>query len=402
MYMKERINDRGFSTPTKKLISACRSAHWQPTPSSIQPFIDDGADITIPAVEGKSILHCLAQDGCLPIIQLCLSSSSPIDFTRLDVMSCTILHHLCDYSVEAEKSAAILRLIVQRLETHPQDIADWSQKDIQGRDFIRAAAFHQRLSLFWAIIQELPFFADTLEPFNLSCQTVWKWDWENLMAHDNTVREYFVLDNEAMIQADILTSTLVQCCWKAPLDVEDVRHLVSSGANVEFSPPGMNWCILKHFVLSGSVECVNICLSESTNLSSSFLSSRDAFGRNIFACCLGKGKRPEDVQRLLDHLLKCAVNRFPHNIEEIEWDAAKVWSGTCSSFLSLAATYGLLSVVWPILKAYQIPFFCSRLSRMVDSKSIFPLTGDVYLSDVEQLDMEDFRCFKLPPNAVLK
>lgn len=387
------------ASPTHQLISISRSAHWNPEPHTIEPFLLGGADITLPALDGRSALHSFVQHGRLSIIELCLTTSSNIDFSRLDVMHATVLHHLCDYSIEAEKSEAILRLIIQRLETHPNDIIDWSQKDNRGRDFIRAAAFHQRLARFWPIVQDQPFFSDAVKPFDFPHQQVWRWDWETL-SKDNSMSQSFYLERDAIIEADYPTARLVQCCWQTKNDLAEVRLLVRDGADIEFTPPGMIGSTLKQFVLSSAVECVRICLWDSPDLAPDFLSSRDALGRNIFACCLDKGKPIECVQFLLDSLLECIIAKFPYAIEQIEWDAARLWCGTRTSFLSLAATYGLLSIVWPILKAHQVRFFFRCPEE--EKHQRFLLTGNVYVSDMDRLDLQDRQRFIFTNNVNLK
>lgn len=93
-----------------------------------------------------------------------------------------LLHTLCVPSFPLDEARAVLEAIVFHIERHPLDVMDWGMA-WRGDVFIQVAARYGRLSAFFPVVRDLPFFADQVEP------TCLKWlvmaeDWEALSEED--------------------------------------------------------------------------------------------------------------------------------------------------------------------------------------------------------------------------
>lgn len=81
-----------------------------------------------------------------------------------------------------------MRVLVERLTKHPQDVVNWEQKNPHGIDFISSAAHNCALSTLFPLVRELDYFADgerelklTLKPWS---RQRWEEDWGALESED--------------------------------------------------------------------------------------------------------------------------------------------------------------------------------------------------------------------------
>lgn len=157
-------------------------------------FIDDDQKIY------STSLHWFVFSGAVECFEACLTVPGlhrrqsenaasflyvdRIDFTVLNRQQQTILHMICEVACPAT-AKRLIEAVVEHLQTHPADMVDWSQKNRQGLSFIDCACVHQKLSLFWPIVKELPYFSDRAY-IVLDHHYVLESDWKNLSADDQS------------------------------------------------------------------------------------------------------------------------------------------------------------------------------------------------------------------------
>lgn len=106
-----------------------------------------------------------------------------VDFSVLNRQRQSVLHMICEKTCPVT-AKRMLSAVVHHIETHPADIVDWSQKNRQGLNFIDYACVHQKLSLFWPVVKDMPYYADQ-EQIQLH-QKVSPCDWGNLSSEDQS------------------------------------------------------------------------------------------------------------------------------------------------------------------------------------------------------------------------
>eukprot|EP00796_Vickermania_ingenoplastis_P007699 gene7699-5401_t len=131
-----------------------------------------------------------------------------------------------------------------------------------------------------------------------------------------------------------------------------MRRCVAVGADVQLFNPLYDQFVLHHMVLQGDVEALNICLDTPRTINYNL---RDGEGRTLLQCVFwGADRTPKDVERLLRALLSRAtsgrdtmLNPVTHrNDNEINW---MLTDRLGYDFLSVAALFRCLSIVWPLL-----------------------------------------------------
>lgn len=110
----------------------------------------------------------------------CMESTGDIDFTLTDFVGYHVLQRICDL-FPREAATGVLRAIVLHAERHPGDAVDWGQM-AGGMDFIHWAALFGRLSLYYPVVRDAPYFADRVEQIELSA--VREDDWAALSKED--------------------------------------------------------------------------------------------------------------------------------------------------------------------------------------------------------------------------
>lgn len=146
----------------------------------------------------------------------CLESEENIDFTvtyrfndRSDRRSGspagkTLLHSICDTFFPLDKATKVLEAVVRHTERHPLDVVDWEQLNypweewwgerfhglVPPMDFIHLAAENGRLSRFYPVVRDVPYFGDRVTPIELG--KVVEADWAALSEED---KEAFMISS---------------------------------------------------------------------------------------------------------------------------------------------------------------------------------------------------------------
>lgn len=371
--------------------------HLSPDVDAVRDCVVNGADVGHRNAGNRSILHDLVARGLVACVRECLETTLPIDWTVVDDDSHrSIFHELCMATLPRVSAAEMLRMFVERIETHPSDVVEWGKECDWNNDFLSLAAFHQRLSLFFPHVRDQPYYADQIHPIELRCG-VWQWDWEALNEADRlSIR--FPEDETRVFRASRLTGELAELCTRTSWqpDVDAVREYVQRGADVEFSDGSseMEGPILHKFVREGNVACALVCLKHSTKpIDFRLLNYWD---RTLLHEVCGSFMTSRAV-RMLKAILDREDEQLEKNIDtekriySIDWFAKTEYGET---FFCNAAATQVLSVVWPMVKDRVLAFAEKHHPaffplQLMDSVSVFQWDWDA-------LGQSDQRFFKLP------
>lgn len=148
---------------------ACSSA---PDQNLVKFNIHYGASVNVVS-SNKHILVSLAHSGGLQALQAALRTSEPIDFTAEhtiqhknfgveSVEKTNVLHGLFVIKDEAV-AAAVLDMVVERLQTHPEDRYDFSSVSAPLTRLADVIVSGRRLAVFcWSRVKDFPYYADTI------------------------------------------------------------------------------------------------------------------------------------------------------------------------------------------------------------------------------------------------
>lgn len=161
----------------------------KPDPTEVGACVKAGANVNFkdPKAE-QNLLGMFLYYGAVECVRECLSTTTAIDFTATGKYGYTALHAICVYNGEPEKVAALVHLLLDRLEHFPGvDLIDWGQKDETGKDFITYCGQCGMLSVVWPIIKQrgVLFYlsTDRDEPI-LIASKVYLSDWNQLTKED--------------------------------------------------------------------------------------------------------------------------------------------------------------------------------------------------------------------------
>lgn len=159
--------NRHESPETAALVRLVRSGKLDS--AVIRFYVQRGANLNIrESLRLENLFFTILENGCTEAVAAALEASVPIDFTHKGQCGRTILHKLCEME-NKKRAVALLKLVVDRIQRCPLDKVDWSQRtdagaggpaNYQDLDFISMSAACGRLSLFWPVVQDLPFFGD--------------------------------------------------------------------------------------------------------------------------------------------------------------------------------------------------------------------------------------------------
>lgn len=299
----------------------------------------------------------------------------------------------------------------------------------------------------------MPYFADALQPFPME-SLVWRWDWEALEGEEDREELFDIhkaLETDRLVDASRETGRLYRLCWRYHPDIRAVERCVKAGADVLFEHP--RGTRLLHSLLSaGAVDRVRVCLEHSPR--SLDFRLRSEAGTVLFHLCEPHLKA-EDVGSLLELLLQrmmrgqcllqtatppreeqnereesidsnnsrssgpTTANPIHHNEDDnddvdhlprvasatppppassslsprdtaVDWD----WRDDGGKdFLALAASRRRLSVVWPLLRRYRVPYYQHLLDSFEGGR--IPLYTALSQTDWAQLTEEEQACFDL-------
>lgn len=157
------------SRSTGQLIRLCRGTQWMPNPEDMEPLVREGmADVCFKAPEMRqSILHEMVKRSNVEGVRVLLMTAQPLDFSTVERIDCSfgdyniqipLLHYICNCFHGEAIAVAMLKLLVERVNTHPTDHLDWGQKNTNGYDIIAQVVYSQRLSLFWPLLKQVSYF----------------------------------------------------------------------------------------------------------------------------------------------------------------------------------------------------------------------------------------------------
>lgn len=384
----------GAAEATQRLAALCEQTGWDPSPAAVRRLVvEDGADVCARSNSARSrILHKLVEAGRVEAVKACLETPRAVDYTlNSNSFGSSVLHVACEGHLPATTNAALMRALVYRLETHPQDMVDWGQLNRDGRPVMGVAARYQRLHCLFPLVQHVPFFADMTERSRLD--VVWRWDWEALEEEERA--GCFNVSGVTWIEADGPTARLYDLSLRDEPDVGEVETCIAQGANIHFREPGpFSPTTLHHFFGKKgervAASCVAACFR--TRAQVDFTMREPHCGTVLHWICL-KGRHRDDVAALLQLVLLRLASRAalcdacetspPLLPDSIDW-GLKHTNG--KDFISRAANCRQLSVVWPVLKQHRVAYFLER-GRPI------PLHSRVYSGDWGALAQEDRRYF---------
>lgn len=175
------IHDLDDDNPTARLYTLCKKANWNPDPAVVQQWVADGADVCCEMERNHRILTKLIESGKIECVKACLTTANPIDLTARNEWGTSALH----YVASSSKAAALLNVILDRLESGGGDKVDWGLKNRDGDDFLSFSAAYGNLSSVWPTLRKrrVAFFMDALAEEGkkiLITSKVRKLDWEDM------------------------------------------------------------------------------------------------------------------------------------------------------------------------------------------------------------------------------
>lgn len=127
------------------------------------------------------------RDGAL--LEACMRWDQPIDFTVRDPHGKTPLHYAMEpWEPSADgKSERILKILVDRIKSHPTDVVDWDQQDDVGNDVLSLAAKHDAVHVVWPMLRDLPPYCDRQGTWEIRVRIpILRSDIEQLGNHEKT------------------------------------------------------------------------------------------------------------------------------------------------------------------------------------------------------------------------
>lgn len=369
---------------TEILIQLCcdRSNEKEEQPSDVEVVrrcVKDGADVCqIVPRRGKSIIQYFLLHRKTNCVSACLETSARIDFTVTDgEEGNSVLQAACHTRYSDEETGLLIGKMVERIETHPLDVVDFSQMNTDGSDLVSLAAALHKLSVVWPIVKRQPHFDDRLDPLRLSWR-VWRSDWELL---DEDERKNFSLEGTEIVDVNWGTACLVKRLWEQGWipNAEEVERLVCEyKADVNYREPCMLHPIVHCYMQRGGVEVVRAILKTPSTIN---FEATSVLGMPLLHVLLKNWNTPGKGKELLPVVLE----RFSSHPDEEEtgWSAR---SRSGENFLSYAAKCGLLSAVWPILKSHRVEFY-------VRPNQVLPITVPVKRCDWNRLQDSDKQIF---------
>eukprot|EP00796_Vickermania_ingenoplastis_P003785 gene3785-2676_t len=275
---------------TTQLVALCVSpnvslASPRQLESTIRRLVERGADVGFcgPGMK-QPILHHFISLGMVECVRACLETQRPVDFTAVD-HPCRLNSPLlcCFRSPESARSISVLRLLVERITSHPLDVVNWGQKNQLGNDILNAAAAVGRLSAVWEVVRSVPYFCDYSllhgKPMVLHRKPA-RWDW-NMLGEEQQAR--FSLLNGLLDD----TLALARLCKEKLPSPWAMESCVEAGADVLFHGAGLHMPILHTLICRGLVPCVGACLQTSRALTLTRRGTRAVIGFSPLHCvCL--------------------------------------------------------------------------------------------------------------------
>lgn len=293
-------------------------------PEIIEHYVQAGANISS-NIRGRyknTILHRLLKHGSQLCIRKALETAAPIHFSQhVNELGETPLHCIC-YRDDINESVEILRLIVLRLNFYPDDTVDFRTVDEEGRNFLSFAALHGRLSYFFPILEQLPYFNSNNTLIRITCEEVSLVDWERLTPLQQS---HLCLAAKMNLRTEKTQELEKMCSAGNNPDPQEVSRLIMEYADALSTRWATGFTALEHFLRQGNTECIAACLKTPT-----------------IVYYIEKWISQDD------YLVLCAsrCDRFPELIRPY-LELAYPLKGAWEKMISSAVANGLLSTWWP-------------------------------------------------------
>lgn len=314
----------------------------------------------------QPILHALISREAVEAVKACLLSPLVISFVKVtNYRKENLLHLLCRTRLEILNK--MLPAVVYRIETHPNDIVNWSQKNVFKQDFITLAATLGKLSVVWPHVKHVPHFADNTEGIDLGDTRMFEMDWSKLSEAE---QENFV-GGRRMAP----TEALHWIAQQTKPDVSIVQSCVDHDADIMYTANHAAYSPSFHLLVSrGAVDCVKACLTTRQSIDFTMtnylgdkdnasptgpqrerltplhllclLRSRDVAVEMLTAILvrLGIAMRNEGTNQQMD---AAAASADETRRDKIDWGQT---DHEGQDFLSCAKANGKLLVFWPLLR----------------------------------------------------
>lgn len=172
------------SRATEILFKSC-VLMTSPHHCRVQRCIEDGADVSwVDPRTHQTILHYLLIHRRIDLFMRCLTSPNRIDFSIADSYKWTPLHWI-DCNHNEKEVGSLLRSILDRLSTHPDDVIDWGQQDEDGGECICKAAYFGHLGIWLQVMlteRQVPYYVHHDGPIPLLSMKVNSRAWQRLPA----------------------------------------------------------------------------------------------------------------------------------------------------------------------------------------------------------------------------
>lgn len=326
-----------------------------------------GADVQAPTPGwGCSYLHYFTLTGSPGGLRACLETPQPLNFCATDSSGNTLLHLLCGNHLEDE-SVRLLSAVVDRLlsERGRNDLVDWDQRNLDGDNFINAAAFSGKLCALWSVVKEVPYFAgsvqDLKEGIPTRCQILlWRCvkasDWAKLVESGDDM--YFHRVDEESAASDDATLDLWYLCSADLLSVypEKMIKCLRDGADPTFVGPGSSNAFLHHFIRSNNINYLQVFFEHAPVLDFTVRSVNE----NHPLLYIGTGKTADKAE----NMLKMILERFrKHPGDRVDWfltdEPDEARQANATDLTSISARWGLLSNFFAILRRENVNAFFS-------------------------------------------
>lgn len=329
---------------------------------AVSRCVKDGADVNH-TVNGSpvylSFIEELSDEG-VECFKCCLQSANPIDFTPTDFNSRTVAHLIAVYP-NREKASEMLAALVRRLQEHPEDKMDWTQKGgfpqnadeeewgehlvEEGHDCVNYAAWFGRLSLFWEGVEgQVPYY-DDLNPVPILVR-VFPCDWERIPEE----KRVSLNCTRGMLSMD---EALYRLHWTDEPgfpEVATVQACIDAGGDPNYLKFGDEYTVFNSFLVSNKLECFKACLTTTLPINFDIMDGEAEFA------LMNLGSRGSDEAAV--EMLKAIVERLRPGSDhynpkdEIDWGLE---NSIDQSFKSEALKNNRWSLFWPIVK--DIPYF---------------------------------------------
>lgn len=337
----------------KSLVQLCSDCQWHPDAEILRDYVDGGVDIFFPA-EGSRVFHKLLSLGQIDCIKVCLDTARTLNFSVKDnPVGRNPLFLACECACSDLVARDMVKHIVLRSELHPKDIIDWGGVDDRGWDFVNCAAYYQRLALFLPLVNNVPFFADRMEPYPLSL--VWEWDWNALKdEHKRFFRVPHTTINCAQSTATLFTLANTK-------NLTNVPECVREGADLLFTHPALpGGTILHKLSRQRDTACLKACLATSQRLD---FNVRDQNDRPLFHEVILSGVTERELRDRIHMLL----NRLEsHPSDALDWGVTRRGN---KDLLYLLRETGKHAFVLPILQSRNVKYFLQEHTTAKNASS---------------------------------